>query len=123
MDISKLNLPVLSQSDSAFNSRYFAEPNLNSSTAQALQCTGETVDYPAPQLPVPQLQCGGGNYNYILNPLTNKQVKLTSKSGKRILKAYLSFLTGGSGMESIFNPNMETRKFDCSQPTWEPACI
>ena len=122
MDISNLNLPELSQSDSAFESRYFTKPNLNSLTAESLECAGNPKKLGTPNLPAPKLQCGG-SFNKIIDPISKKQFRLNSKKGKRILKKYLFVLTGGAGLESIFNPNMLTRKFDCNQPNWEPVCI
>ena len=41
---------------------------------------------------------GGGSsvYNYIINPITNRKVKLSSRTGKKIIKNYIeNFYRGG----------------------------
>ena len=35
-------------------------------------------------------------YNLIVNPKTNKHVKITSALGKKILQKYLNYLNGGN---------------------------
>ena len=36
---------------------------------------------------------GGGVYNYITNPLTNRKISIYGKLGKQILKNYFTFIT------------------------------
>ena len=36
------------------------------------------------------------NYNYIINPITNRKINLFSKKGKEILKTYINNIYGGS---------------------------
>ena len=124
MDISNLNLPTISHSEQAFDSRFFSNPDLNSVTPQNVQCETNSVSYlEVPKLPSPINQCGGALFKYIIHPFTKKKLNIKSKLGKKLLKSYISSIIGGSDMESVFNPNMLTRKFDCSQPKWDPPCI
>jgi len=82
-------------------------------------------------------QNGGNLYNYIVNPKTGNKVSIKGKTGKKIIKEYISKLYGGSevtnnlaaektafiGEHSNFNSNMKSRIFDCKQPNWLPNCI
>lgn len=40
-------------------------------------------------------------YNYIINPKTNRKVKITSILGKKIIKNYINFLNGGGKHKKI----------------------
>ena len=73
----------------------------------------------------------GGAYSKIVNPLTGRKVSIFGRLGKKILKNYIKYGGDGEssmsdayiGKKSVYNPNMDSRKFDCNQPNWEPSCI
>jgi len=75
-------------------------------------------------------------YRSIINPKTGRKVKLTSRTGQKILRRYVKHFakTGGTApvpqndnldvaLQSDFSPDMSTRQFGCKQPNWEPKCI
>ena len=63
----------------------------------------------------------GGSYDFIVNPETNRKVKLNGKKGREVLRKYMNVQQGGD--ISNFDPNMTNRTFGCKQPEWNPNCV
>jgi hypothetical protein len=81
--------------------------------------------------PEPLYLQGGKGYNaysHIVNPLTNRKVKVNSTLGRTLVKQYsnLAFKSqkgGAEGLPSIFTGNMLERTFTGKQPEWIPSDI
>ena len=58
-------------------------------------------------------------YNYIINPNTNKKCSIFSKKGKKILEQYLQYLNNQYGGEKKCNSKKGINKMKCTQgPCW-----
>ena len=42
------------------------------------------------------------NYNFIINPLSNRKVKITTRLGKQIINNYLNYQLGGMHVALIY---------------------
>jgi hypothetical protein len=140
--------PTLSQSEKAFVSRYHTNARQTSNQVGKgyfLDVSSKTVgglppiqavfdpkapiyhpksnalqQYPKPSFMKQRVQ-KGGSYDFIVNPETNRKVKLNGKKGREVLRKYMNVQQGGD--ISNFDPNMTNRTFGCKQPEWNPNCV
>lgn len=61
------------------------------------------------------------NYNYIVNPITNRKVSVKSRLGKSIIKTYINAMNGGTYNADSFLPSGTPRFFEMMKTGWGPT--
>ena len=80
---------------------------------------------PSSSYPAPLYLQNGSGFSHIVNPITNRKVKVNSTLGRKLVSEYsrVAFNKQHGGADSIFSGNMLDRTFDGQQPEWKPSDI